>query len=58
MYEGHKGKWGKTQYIKVSIFYPKYCIYVTGCAGILDELVGSHTKVVIYPAYTICCERL
>ena len=34
-------------------------IYVTGgCTGMLDELVGSHTKVVIYPALTICCKRL
>ena len=27
-------------------------IYVTGHTGMLDELVGSHTKVAIYPAYT------
>ena len=31
---------------------------VTGCTGMLDELVGSHTKVAIYPTYAICCERL
>ena len=31
---------------------------VTWCTGILDELVGSHTKVVIYPTYAICCKRL
>ena len=24
----------------------------------LDELVGFHTKVVIYPTYTICCEQV
>ena len=29
---------------------------VTGHTGTLGELVGSHTKVVIYPAYAICCE--
>ena len=29
-----------------------------GCTGMLDELVGSHAKVVIYPTFTICCERL
>ena len=26
-----------------------------GCTGTLDELVGSHTKLAIYPALTICC---
>ena len=26
------------------------CVCVTGCTGILGELVGSHTKVAIYPA--------
>ena len=31
---------------------------VTGCTGMLGELVSSHTKVVIYPAYAICCKRL
>ena len=31
---------------------------VTGCTGMLGELVGSHTKVAIYPTYAICCERL
>ena len=31
---------------------------VTGCTGILGELVGSYTKVAIYPTYAICCERL
>ena len=38
-----------------------YCdtyIYVTGHTGMLDELVGSHTKVAIYPTYAIHCERL
>ena len=30
-----------------------------GCTtGILDELVGSHTKLVIYPALPICCQRV
>ena len=33
-------------------------IYVTGCTGMLGELVGSHTKVAIYPTYAICCKRL
>ena len=28
------------------------------CSGMLGELVGSYTKVVIYATYTICCERL
>ena len=33
-------------------------VCVTGCTGKLDELVGSHTKVVIYPAYAICCKKV
>ena len=34
-------------------------LYVTGvCTGMLGELVGSHTKVAIYPTYTIHCKRL
>ena len=33
-------------------------ICVTGCTGMLGELVGSHTKVAIYPTYIICCKRL
>ena len=28
-------------------------VYVTGCTGTLDELVGSPTKLVIYPALAI-----
>ena len=28
---------------------------VTGCTGTLDELVGSHTKLAIYPTLAICC---
>ena len=28
-------------------------IYVTGHTGMLGELVGSHTKAVIHPTYTI-----
>ena len=31
---------------------------VTGCTGTLDELVGFHTKVAIYPTYAIHRERL
>ena len=31
---------------------------VTGSTGMLGELVGSHTKVVIYPTYAICWKRL
>ena len=34
------------------------CICVTRHTGTLGELVGSHTKVVIYPTYAILCERL
>ena len=34
------------------------CVCVTGCTGMLGKLVGSHTKVVIYLTYAICCERL
>ena len=33
--------------------------YVTGCCtGTLDELVGSHTKLEIYPTLTIHCQRV
>ena len=28
------------------------------CTGTLDELVGSHTKLVIYPTLSICCQRV
>ena len=28
------------------------------CSGTLDELVSSHTKLVIYPTYAICCKKL
>ena len=28
------------------------------CTGTLDELVGSHTKLAIYPALAICCQRV
>ena len=31
---------------------------VTGFTGTLGELVGSHTKVAIYPTLAICCEML
>ena len=34
-------------------------IYVTGCCtGTLDDLVDSHTKLVIYPTLSICCQRV
>ena len=29
-----------------------------GCKGTLDELVGSHTKLVIYPTLAIHCQRV
>ena len=29
-----------------------------GCTGTLDELVGSHTKLVIYPSLAIYCQRV
>ena len=37
---------------------PRDARNVTGCTCTLDELVGFHTKVVIYPTYAIHCERL
>ena len=37
---------------------PRDARNVTGYTGMLDELVGSHTKVAIYPALAICCKRL
>ena len=38
--------------------YLYVCVTVQGCTGILDELVGSHTRLVIYPALAICCQRV
>ena len=29
-----------------------------GCTGTLDGLVGSHTRLAIYPALTICYQRV
>ena len=29
---------------------------MTGYTGMLGELVGSHTKVAIYPTYAICSD--
>ena len=37
---------------------PRDARYVTGYTGMLDELVGSHIKVVIYPTFAIHCKRL
>ena len=34
------------------------CVLDRWCTGTLDELVGSHTKLVIYPALAICCQRV
>ena len=34
------------------------CVCVQGHTGVLGGLVGSLTKVAIYPTYTVCCERL
>ena len=31
---------------------------IGGCTGTLDELVGSHTKLAIYPTLAICCQRV
>ena len=37
---------------------PRDARNVTGCTGMLDELVGSHSKVMIYSTLTIHCKRL
>ena len=38
---------------------PRDARNVTGClTGMLDGLVGSHTRLAIYPALTICCQRV
>ena len=35
------------------------CVCVTGgCTGTLDELEGSHMKLVIYSTLIICCQRV
>ena len=49
-------------YIYIYIYiYVCVCVCVcdrVSCSGMLGELVGSHTKVAIYPSYTIHCKRL
>ena len=35
-----------------------YICVTGGCTGMLDELAGSHTWLVIYPTLTICCQRV
>ena len=37
---------------------PRDAKNMTGSTGTLGELVGSHTKVAIYPTLAIHCERL
>ena len=37
---------------------PRDARNVTGHTGMLGELVGSHTKVAIYPTYTICSQKV
>ena len=34
------------------------CSTLGGGTGTLDELAGSHTRLVIYPALTICYQRV
>ena len=29
-----------------------------GCTGTLDGLVGCHTRLAVYPALAICCQRV
>ena len=39
--------------------YLYVCVCVTGgCKGTLDGLVGSYTRLAIYPALTIHCQRV
>ena len=61
------GHWSDTLRIHISIDqndhsfiiqFKKFCLYVTDHTGMLGGLVGSLTKVAIYPTYAICCERL
>ena len=42
---------------KIMIMYTSD-IYVIRHTGMLGGLVGSLTKVAIYPTYAICCKRL
>ena len=56
---GFPAKWvSQLVYIYYIYIYIYIYIYLTWCTGTLDELVASHTKVAIYPAYTICFKRL
>ena len=41
-------------YLKQKQYKLQY-IFDRWCTGTLDELVGSHTKLAIYPTLTICC---
>ena len=35
------------------------CVCVIGgCTGTLDGLVGSYTRLAIYPTLAICCQRV
>ena len=33
-------------------------LHIGGCTGTLDKLAGSHTRLVIYPAFAICYQRV
>ena len=34
------------------------CVCDRWCTGTLDELVGTNTKLSIYPTLAICCQRV
>ena len=34
------------------------CVRQGGCTGTIDGLVGSHTRLAIYPTLAICCQRV
>ena len=48
--------------LSVCIFYVCMYVYIyicdRWCTGMLDELTGSHTKLLIYPALAICYQRV
>ena len=54
-YAEHEGKKGKVQYMKVPIFYPKYCIYTNQvCTNFLGMGDNRNSEECIYGIIGIC----
>ena len=46
------------QFLTLFRHYIYVCVTVGWCTGTLDGLVGSHTRLAIYPSLTIHCQRV